>query len=79
MNYNNLFANSTPITAVGGTFLALLLVWSLIWKGLALWKAARRGDTAWFVLLMILNTVGILEIIYLIFFNKKKKEDKAEK
>lgn len=42
-----------------------LVVWSLFWKGWALWKAARKGATAWFVVLLILNTAGILEIIYI--------------
>jgi len=26
------------------TALTLLIVWELIWKGLALWKAAKRND-----------------------------------
>ena len=39
----------------------LILVWSLIWKGLALWRAARRQDKVWYVILLVLNTVGIAE------------------
>lgn len=53
--------------------LALLLpvvVWSFAWKGVALWKAARNGHAAWFVALLILNTVGILEIVYVLGFSK---------
>jgi len=42
----------------------VLLIWSLIWKGLALWRAARRTDAAWFIIFMFLNTIGILEILY---------------
>jgi len=42
-----------------------IVAWSALWKGLALWHAARRADTVWFVVLMIVNTVGILELIYL--------------
>ena len=45
--------------------IGVLIVWTLIWKGLALWKAARNGHTAWYVVMLIVNTVGILEIIYL--------------
>ncbi|KKS89418.1 MAG: hypothetical protein UV63_C0019G0046 [Microgenomates group bacterium GW2011_GWC1_43_11] len=44
-----------------------LLVWSLVWKGTALWHAARRNDRVWFAMLLIINTVGILEIVYLLF------------
>jgi len=47
-----------------------LLVWELIWKGLALWRAAERKEGAWFVALLVLNTVGILPIAYIVFHNK---------
>ena len=50
----------------------VLMVWALFWKGFALWKAARRGDTIWFVILLLLNTVGIAEILYLYFFSEPK-------
>ncbi|MGH7141632.1 MAG: DUF5652 family protein [Minisyncoccia bacterium] len=50
---------------IGGFGLLVLLVWSLFWKGLALWHSGRRGQPRWFVIMLILNTVGILEIIYL--------------
>lgn len=43
------------------------LIWGLIWKGLALWHAAKRNEKWWFILLLIVNTVGILEICYLAF------------
>lgn len=51
--------------------LALIVIWSLIWKGIALWKAARNSHTAWFVIMLIVNTAGILEIIYIFAFSKK--------
>jgi methionyl-tRNA synthetase len=54
----------------------ILAVWSVIWKGLALWRAGQNKDKAWFIILLILNTVGILEIIYLIFFSKKNVKGK---
>jgi hypothetical protein len=53
--------------------LSLLIIWSLVWKGLALWKAAREGSKPWFVVLLLLNTAGILEILYLYVFSKKGK------
>jgi hypothetical protein len=52
------------------TLLVPVLIWSLAWKGVALWKAARNGKKAWFVVLLVLNTVGLLEIIYIFFFSK---------
>lgn len=47
-----------------------LLLWSLFWKALALWHAARRGNTVWFIVLLLVNTIGILDIIYLIIAGK---------
>lgn len=54
----------------------VVLVWSLVWKGIALWKAARQGSKPWFIVLLIVNTVGILEIIYIFFVSKKNTVDK---
>jgi hypothetical protein len=51
--------------------LPLMSIWELIWKGLALWRAGRNNQPHWFVALLILNTVGILPIVYLKFFQKK--------
>ena len=45
--------------------------WSFIWKGLALWRAAKNSQKYWFMALLVVNTMGILEIIYLKFFAKK--------
>jgi methionyl-tRNA synthetase len=42
-----------------------LLAWGLVWKAIALWKAARRGQLGWYIALVVINTVGILEIIYI--------------
>lgn len=43
----------------------LLTIWSIVWTGLGLWKAARANDKVWFVIMLLINTVGILEIIYI--------------
>ena len=44
----------------------VLSVWTLIWKGIALWKCGRNNQLAWFIVMLILNTAGILPIIYLL-------------
>jgi uncharacterized membrane protein YagU involved in acid resistance len=54
--------------------LVLLLAWSFAWKGIALWKSALNGHKVWFIVLLIINTVGILEIIYIFAFSKKKPQ-----
>lgn len=50
----------------------LVVIWSFIWKGIALWKCGRNNQLIWFILLMVINTAGILEIIYILFFQSKK-------
>jgi len=50
-----------------------IIIWSLVWKGIALWKAARNEHKWWFIALLIVNTVGLLEIIYIFLFSKKKQ------
>ncbi|MBI2572882.1 hypothetical protein HYV86_03415 [Candidatus Woesearchaeota archaeon] len=59
-----------PILTVG--IIAFLLIWHLLWQGLALWHAARNKHTVWFILILLLNTIGILPIIYLILHREKK-------
>lgn len=59
-------------------FFALYL-WSIIWKGLALWKAAGLKQKNWFVAILVLNTIGILEIVYLFYFAKKRMKFKELK
>jgi len=52
-----------------------LLIWDLSWKGAALWRAARNGQIKWFVPILIFNTLGILPIVYIQFFQKNKIND----
>jgi hypothetical protein len=51
----------------------VLVVWELVWKGIALWKAARESQKYWFIALLILNTAGILPILYIFLFKKGRK------
>jgi hypothetical protein len=50
-----------------GGWLVVIIVWSLIWKGLALWRAARTNSPVWFVVFLVVNTLGVLEISYYFF------------
>lgn len=52
----------------------IAIVWSLVWKGFALWRAARNNSLAWFIVMLIINTLGILEIIYIFAFSIKTNE-----
>ncbi len=52
----------------------ILVLWELVWKGIALWKAARESQKYWFIAILILNTAGILPILYIFLFKKGRKE-----
>jgi len=49
-----------------------ILVWSFLWKGIALWRAGEFKQKNWFIAILIVNTVGILEMVYLFRFAKKR-------
>jgi len=57
------------------TLLAIVL-WTLPWKAWALWLAARRGDIWWFLAMLVISALGILEIFYIFFI--AKQSDKVE-
>lgn len=67
-NFSNfLYSNPTAANLIAIVF----YLWIITWKCLALWKAAKLNQKAWFVGLFIINSLGILEISYLFFFSKQ--------
>lgn len=54
-------------------FVVTAVLWTLPWKGVALWKSAKNGSKGWFIVFLLIDTLGILEIIYIFYINKKKK------
>ncbi|NWG03641.1 MAG: hypothetical protein HXY44_12390 [Syntrophaceae bacterium] len=59
------------------SLLLLAVLWTLIWKGVALWKAGRNYQKVWFIAMLIFQTLGILEILYILFFQKDKNLKKV--
>ena len=57
----------------------IIFSWIIVWKLLALWKSARNNHIVWFIVLAILNTVGILEILYIYAFSKMGKKSQRTK
>jgi hypothetical protein len=53
-------------------FMVLTALWAVPWKGVALWKAARQDSKVWFIVLLLVNTLAVLEILYIFIFSKKK-------
>lgn len=73
MNYTDSsvsFLQSFGLVAI--PIIALILIWTLAIKGVALWKSARNGHKNWFIILLLVNTLGILELVYLVWFSKEK-------
>jgi len=61
-----------------GLVLILVIVWSFVWKGIALWKAARNNSLPWYIALLIINTLGVLEILYIFIFSKVKNKNNKD-
>ena len=76
MALENLIDINNPIFILA---ILIIVMWSLVWKGLALWKAARKNSAVWFVILLVVNTLGILEILYLFLFSETGKKDSLKK
>ena len=60
-------------------FIALAIIWTLVWKGMALWRSAELRQKYWFIAILLINTLGILEIIYLFLVAKNYKVEVIEK
>lgn len=54
-----------------------LFAWTIIWKGLALWRAAHRNSKYWFTAFLFVNTAGIMEILYLYVFSVERTAPEA--
>jgi len=72
------FVNLSLYLLAHPTMLVIVILWELIWKGLALYRAGKKQQPIWFVLILILNTMGILPIIYLIISKDKIKSKKRK-
>ena len=81
-----MFENIGDVSSLIGIPLMLfviIMIWSSVWKYIALWKAGRNNSLVWFIVFALVNTVGILEILYIFVFseirNKKKSLPKRKK
>ena len=77
--YINSWGGHWPIIAGFGTIVGLAgLIWTLYWKAMSLWHAVKNGEKKWFAALLVINTVGILEILYLYVFSKNKQRGRPK-
>ena len=54
-----------------------VLIVDVILRGFALWGAARRKQLWWFIALMVVNSLGVLPLLYLVMYaciGKKKRK-----
>jgi NADH:ubiquinone oxidoreductase subunit 6 (subunit J) len=79
----NIFTTSNQIHSIFWIVIAFILLFMVVVKGIALWKAAQNGQKKWFVVLFLVNTAGILELLYIFVFSKRKNvikiNNKSEK
>jgi len=59
-------------TEMNPFLLIVVLIWSLTWKGIAMWRAARNNQKKWFIAILIINLFGLVEVLYLLFFQRDK-------
>lgn len=72
-DYNTYFPAGTVIFLGGWVILLVIIAAAIALKGFALWRAARNNHKGWFVVMLIVNLVGIPEIIYLLTTGKEEK------
>lgn len=54
--------------------LVVIFIWSSVWKFIALWKSARKEHLVWFIVFALVNSIGILEILYIYIFSEKSSK-----
>ncbi len=67
-------AYQNPVLGILG--LSVAVIWETVWKGLGLWKAAQCQQRNWFIVILIVNSMGLLPIIYLIWFKNEAPSTK---
>jgi hypothetical protein len=70
-DYSPFYSPFGPLVFALAPFVLLIALWTIVIKGYALWVAARAGQKWWFIALLVINTIGILEVVYLIWFSPK--------
>ncbi len=53
-------------------WIVILIVAELVMKGIALWKCGRNNQPIWYLVILIINSAGVLPLIYLLAFQKKQ-------
>ncbi len=70
MWYHGYMENSLKFLLENQLFVSVLIIWSFFWKGIALWKSARKEHISWFCILLLVNTLGVIDIAYIFYLYK---------
>ncbi len=73
------FTFISDLMNINPVLLFFIFAWIALWKGLSLWKAARLNQPVWFVVLLVVNTFGLVEILYIFLFSEIKKQPAHKK
>lgn len=65
-------ADALSRLGISPILLVILITWDSAWRLIAMWKSAKDNSVLWFVALALLNTLGILPILYIFVFSKNK-------
>ena len=71
--------DTITIPGINPWVMLAIVLWSIPWKGVALWKAARLSNKSWFIVLLVINTLAILDIIFIYFVARKYTVETEEK
>lgn len=66
------------VPASGRVLVVAVVAWSLAWKGASMWRAARNGSKPWFVTLLLTNTLGALDAIYLFGVDRRHRREELD-
>lgn len=77
--YTPFYSPFTPqIMSIFVPLILVVVLWTVALKGYSLWYAARAGQKWWFIALLVINTMGLLEIVYLIWYRPKSSTQTKE-
>ena len=70
--------NYLQFNKYGWLLVILIIIWTLPWKIMALWRSAKRGEKLWFIVLLVVNSLAILDILYIYVFSRRSVMEKIK-
>ncbi len=67
------FSGIAPTTVL--IIFTVVFIWDLVWKGLGMWMASKKNSPTWFIVMLVINSIGILPILYIYVFSEMGKKN----